>query len=117
MEQKNVFPAGENIEGMVLVDPNFFGDDENMFVLRADGNGMRGAGINHGDLLVFSPDKRPQDGDIVILASNGQQICRRIFFEGQKLRIRREDAKTPDILTDSYSITAVLVGSMRSYRT
>lgn len=117
MKQTIAFSPGTTIESMILVDPNFFGDDENMFVLRADGNGMRGAGINSGDLLVFSADKKPQDGDIVIIASNGQQVCRRIFFEEQKLRIRREDAETPDILTDNYSISAVLVGSMRSYRT
>ena len=51
----------------------------------------------------------------MILSFNGQQVCRRVFFEGETLRVRREDGETPDTIMDDYVISAVLIGSMRKY--
>ncbi len=76
---------------------------------------MRKAGIRSGDWLIFDTKAAPRDGDIVDVTIQGQRMCRRIFYEGDKLRVRREDGKTPDVLTDDYVISAVLIGSMRTY--
>ena len=114
-QNKHAFPAGETAEGSVIIDPDIFGAGGNLFVLRANGNGMHGAGIGSGDLLIFDSDREPQNGDIVILSFNGQQVCRRVFFEGETLRVRREDGETPDTIMDDYVTSAVLIGSMRKY--
>lgn len=115
MNSKVKFLAGTDTERMVIIDPEVFGSLGNLFALRADGNGMRNAGIYSGDLLIFDADRSPQNGDIVIIDSEGQQFCRRIFFEGNSLRIRREDGVTPDIIVGDYVISAVLIGSIRRY--
>lgn len=115
-KQRNIFytiPARPPEQSLV-VDPLIFGKHENSFVLLADGEGMRGAEIHTGDYLLFDPDETPRDGDIAVGTFDGQTICRRIFFEGDTLLVRREDGETPDFRTSDYTILAVLVGIMRS---
>lgn len=106
--------SGRLPELSMVVDPAIFGDHENAFVLRADGEGMRGAEIHTGDYLLFAPGETPRNGDIVVGTFNGQTVCRRIFFKGDALLVRREDGETPDLQTSDYTILAVLVGTMRS---
>lgn len=115
-KQRTVYYAvsGRLPEQSIVVDPSIFGKIENVFVLRADGEGMKGAEIHTGDYLLFAPDETPRDGDIVVGTFDGQTVCRRIFFKEDALLVRREDGETPDFQTSDYTILAVLVGTMRS---
>lgn len=111
--------AAPVVEHMVRLDTYIFGTGGDLFILRADGDGMRNAGINTGDWLIFDASRTPESGDIVLLTLIGNPLCRRVFFEGDTLRVRREDGVTPDILTNEpecYEISAVLIGSMRNYK-
>lgn len=91
----------------------FFGKTKS-FVLAASGDGMRNAGIWNGDYLLFAPDVAPKSGDIVAAVVDGENMCRRVFLEGERYRIRREDGVTPDLLTSDCVIYGVLIGLMRN---
>ena len=93
-----------------------FGGAEGSMILRVEGNGMVNAGIQTGDWLVFDPNKGLKDGDIALVTVDGQPMCRRVFHEGDKTRIRREDGVTPDVISENCVIYAVLVGLMRNYQ-
>ena len=90
---------------------------ENKFVLRANGDGMKNAGILNGDLLVFADvDKAPNEA-LVVVRLNGELTCRRYYSEGNKVRLRREDTQTPDIIKrkDKCEVLGVLTAVIRSY--
>jgi len=93
-----------------------FGSVGEGLILQADGNGMKNAGIHTGDWLVFDTKLSPKDGDIALVTVDDQPMCRRIFDEGGKKRVRREDGVTPDVITDNCVVYAVLIGLMRNVR-
>ena len=51
------------------------------YVVIANGNGMKGAGICDGDYLLMDSRLKVKDGDIVMARVNGEEMCRRIFLE------------------------------------
>lgn len=110
---KEVF--GEPYE-MIGVPVKLFGDMKDAFIVRADGDGMRNAGILSGDQVIFEKERVPESGDIVAGLVNGTLMCRRIFYEGETIRVRREDGETPDILTTDCVILGVMVGLARNCR-
>ena len=80
------------------------------FILQAEGEGMKAAGISSGDLLVFDRSRVARSGDIAAVNVQGELLCRRIFFEADGCRLHREDGSTPDLLLHQASIRGVLIG-------
>ena len=103
---------------------SFVHDIRDGFLCRTEGNGMRSAGIRSGDYLLFTKDREAENGDIVYLEVYGQFMCRRIFFEPSpakgpgKIRIRREDGRTPDLVADERDVHlgGVFAGLVRKSR-
>lgn len=89
----------------------FIRNDRDLFICRADGAGMKKAGILSGDYLLFTGDRKAENGDIVYLEVYGQAMCRRIFFRDSsggdpaRICIRREDGITPDLIADADDVT------------
>lgn len=93
-----------------------FGDSEGLFVAVADGNGMCKAGIFDGDLMIIDAGATPESGDIAVVMVNGEPVCRRILFDNHSVTIRREDGRTPDIVSDTCIIMGVVVQTVRHLR-
>ena len=112
----------ENIQYHIVMassDPNKCDkyEKEEKFVLKATGDGMKNAGLLDGDLLVFADvDEAPNEA-IVVVRLNGELTCRRYFSEGNKVRLRREDTQTPDVIKrkDKCEVLGVLTAVIRSY--
>ncbi len=112
----DLLPGLDNIKEYLSLPTSIFGDSEQSFVIRVDGNGMINAGIHTGDWLVFDAKPDFHDGDIALVALNGESLlCRRVFHEVGKTRVRREDGVTPDIVSENCVVYAVLVGLLRAY--
>jgi repressor LexA len=62
------------------------------YLLRVVGQSMVGARIEDGDLLVVEEDESPPDGSIVVvLLREGEEVTvKRLFREGEMLRLRPE---------------------------
>ena len=107
-------PSADDIESYIKLPNLMLGDIKSPVIWKAAGNGMIGAGILSGDWLICDLDRQAKDGDIVIAKVNGEMMCRRIFFEEEGIRFRREDGKTPDTITTDCEILAVYSGLIRS---
>ena len=109
--------SGEAMEYVPLPNNLFTSTEkDSLIMLQAQGDGMSQAGIHSGDYLVLDKKRKAKDGDIVAVEIDGEFVCRRLFFEGSKARIRREDGQTPDVITDNISVLAVYVGLIRTER-
>ncbi len=113
----DLLPVLGNPKEYLSLPTTIFGESGENFVIRVDGNGMINAGIHTGDWLVFDAKPDFHDGDIALVALNGESLlCRRVFHEAGKTRVRREDGVTPDIVLENCVVYAVLVGLLRAYR-
>ena len=56
---------------------DILGMEGTSYLVRADGESMVGAGIEHGDALVVNTDALPQDGDVVVAAVGGELTVKR----------------------------------------
>lgn len=106
--------ATEVAKKLIAIPVDVFPTLKSGFIVTADGNGMVNAGIHSGGLLIMDTETAAQDGDVVAASLGNQFLCRRIFFEGEHMRLRREDGITPDVVTDDCIIRGVLVGLMRN---
>lgn len=108
--------ASEVEKEYVQIPAEFFPSLTDGFIVTVDGNGMANAGIHSGDLLVMDTEVSAQSGDIVVASLQEQFLCRRVFFEDNKVRLRREDGSTPDVITSDCIIRGVMVGLIRNVR-
>ena len=115
---KNTLAAMENAsEAWYRLPVRLFGNrDMRHFIATAEGNGMINAGIHDGDNLVFVATDTPDNFSIVYaILDNGEKFCRRYIKEGEKIRFRREDGVTPDVVVDKCQIIGQMVSLIRNF--
>ena len=115
---KNTLDEMDNAaEAWYRLPVSLFGDrDMKYFIATAQGNGMINAGIHDGDNLVFVATDTPDNFSIVYaILDNGEKFCRRYIKEGEKIRFRREDGVTPDIVVDKCQIIGQMVSLIRNF--
>lgn len=61
------------------------------FFLKVNGSSMIKAGIFHNDILIVDRSIEPTDGKIVIASVNGELTVKRLFKEGNKVRLIAEN--------------------------
>jgi DNA polymerase V len=62
------------------------------FVMRAEGVGMRDAGIDPGDVLLVDRAITPAHGHVVIAVLGDGMVCRRLHMPGQGAEVRLQAA-------------------------
>lgn len=71
----------ENIEKYVPLPREIFGDGE-LYILRANGDSMIGAGIEDGDYVVVRKETECRPGDIVVaLVDNSETTLKRFMYD------------------------------------
>lgn len=69
------------------------------YVLRVVGQSMTGAGIEDGDILLVEEDEDPPDGEVVVALLGGEEVTvKRLFREGEFLRLRAENGDHEDLV-------------------
>lgn len=69
------------------------------YLLRVVGQSMAGAGIEDGDLLVVEEDEDPPDGEVVVALLGSEEVTvKRLFREGESLRLKPENGEHEDIV-------------------
>ena len=61
------------------------------FLVKVVGDSMIGAGIHTGDVLVVDRSERPQSGQIVVVALNGELTVKRLKLQGKKPQLLPEN--------------------------
>lgn len=102
--------AEENIEEYVRLPIALFGKGE-FFILRANGESMIEAGIDHGDLVVVRKQSYAEDGDIVVALMEDEATLKRYYNEPEMRRVRLhpENSAMRDILVENCIIQGVAV--------
>ncbi len=80
-------PGTETVE----INRSLFGRDvDNLFALRVQGNSMVDALINDGDIVVFRPQSRVENGELaaVWISETGETTLKRFYDEGDRVRLQ-----------------------------
>ncbi len=106
--------AYENIEGTLPV-PTHLTKDDVCFALRIIGSSMVGAGILEGDFVIVSAESNVDSGDIVVALIEDEATVRRLFLEGDKIRLQPEnpDVKPSVVAAENVSIIGKVIGLHR----
>lgn len=107
--------AEENIEEYVRVPVSWFGTGQ-FFALRADGESMIGAGIDHGDLVVVRQQNYADPGQIIVALIDNEDATLKRFrphSDGQYIDLVPENDKfkvrTVDLSCETLEIQGVAV--------
>lgn len=100
-------PAGapEHREGYVdeYIDfyKYFIKNPDDAYIVRVSGESMCEANIFPGDLLIVDRGGEPRHGDIVIAGINGQKTVKRLFINGDSVRLMPENKNYQPIIVKS----------------
>ena len=102
--------AEENIEEYIRLPVALFGKGE-FFILRANGDSMIEAGIDHGDLVLIRQQNYADPGQIVVALMDDEATLKRFYPEPEKRRIclHPENRTMKDIYVDNCVIQGVAV--------
>lgn len=107
--------AVENIDGyfpLLAEDiPN-----EDLFMLRVQGESMVNAGIYNGDKILIQKQDTAQNGEIVVALVEDSATVKRFYKENGHFRLQPENDTMKPIIVDNVSIVGKVIGLFRSYR-
>lgn len=104
--------AEEHLEGRVEVE-EFFGPKEDHFLLRVEGDSMKGAGIRDGDLVAVRAGGRVRDGDIAVAVVEGEATVKRLYWKGRFLRLEPENPGYETLMINVESEEVRIVGPVK----
>ena len=108
--------AEGNIEEYVQLPVSLFGKGK-FFLLRANGDSMIEAGIDHGDLVLVRCQDHAKPGQIVVaLIGEDEATLKRFYPEPSKgiIRLHPENSALDDIIVESCAIQGVAVHVMKT---
>jgi len=91
--------AEESLEDRVELE-RFFGPEGAVFLLRAKGDSMEGAGIFDGDLLAVESGAKVPAGGIAVVLLDGEATVKRLFRQGRGYRLEAENEAYAPIRVD-----------------
>ena len=82
---------------------------QKFFIAYMSGNGMILAGVQDEDVGIFYRKDKAESGDIVVFkVGDGEYQGRRFLrYRGRKIRIRREDGVTPDVIVQEKEVAVI----------
>ncbi len=101
--------AIENLEGSISTNDLFDVDKKN-FALQVEGESMTGAGILPGDYVVVDSGATASNGDIAAVRVEDEATVKRIFREGDQVRLKAENPDFEDIILDKRSPDVAIYG-------
>lgn len=90
-------PADDYVEAAIDLNGILMPRPSSSFLMRVDGDAMRGDGIHHGDLLVVDRSVAPHAGSTVVAVHGGRFVLRRLEGRPTQWRLVASDATIPAI--------------------
>ena len=90
----------------IEVAPEMVGGRENVFALRVKGTSMIDALVNDGDIVILEQAAAARDGDMVVawLKNEQEATLKRIFREGDRVRLQPANETMEPIYTDAGNV-------------
>lgn len=105
--------AVENIEETYPLPADLVGD-ENVFMLKVQGESMIQAGILDGDYILVRDQASARNGDIVVaLIDEEEATVKRFFHEKTRIRLQPENDRMEPIYSENVSILGKVIGVYR----
>lgn len=105
--------ATENIEDTYPFPSELVGQ-ENVFMLKVDGESMIQAGIFDGDYLIVRDQDSARNGDIVVALVDGEAATvKRFFHEKDRVRLQPENDRMDPIYSRDVSVLGKVIGVYR----
>jgi len=104
--------AVENVERSISLS-SLFDLTPNTFALRVEGDSMREAGILDGDYVVVEQGARVRNGAVAVVLLGEEATVKRVFFQGDRVRLHPENPDFQDILVDRSSPEFSICGPVR----
>lgn len=113
--------AGQPIEAVENPETISLGDitrSKDVFVLQVKGESMKDEHIVDGDYVLVEKGNTARDGEIVVaLVENSEATLKRLFREGQNIRLQPSNAAMKPIIVPAKSVQVQgrVVGVLRKY--
>jgi len=108
------FFSKNNVEKIIPLPVEIFGNRDG-FLLRMPGESMTGIGINNGDLCIINREENVNDGDIAVIATNGEMTVKRVFRHLGAYRLEPENRRMNPVYVKDVKILGKLVGVLRAF--
>lgn len=90
-------PAEDFIESPLSLDEKFIKNKEATFFAYVEGNSMKNAGIENGDLLIIDRSINPKDGHIAVCYLEGEFTLKRLSIKNREILLVPENEDYPVI--------------------
>jgi DNA polymerase V len=90
-------PADDYVEAAIDLNAVLIPRPSSTFLMRVDGEAMRGEGVHDGDLLVVDRSVAPRPGSTVVAVHEGRFVLRRLEGRPGRWRLEASDPMTPAI--------------------
>ena len=109
--------AEENHEGVLRIDGTLVPAGVTVFALRIVGDSMIEDGILDGDVVFVRQQASARDGDIAVAMVEGEATVKRLFHEGDRIRLQpANSAMQPIVVDDTHEVQILgrVIGVYRS---
>ncbi len=106
--------AVENIEDTYPLPLDFVRDDD-VFMLRIQGDSMINAGIHNEDMVVIRKQNTAHDGEIVVALMEDEATVKRFYKEKDHIRLQPENENYEPIITRDVMILGKVIALIRQY--
>ena len=108
--------AEQNVEDWVTLPTDLTKGKRDVFILRAQGDSMIGAGIFDGDLLICQPQETADHGDIVAALIGDEATVKRFVKKNESAYLKAENPKYGNIYPDEeWSIQGKVMAVVRQH--
>lgn len=108
--------AVENVEEFFPLPASVATANEQVFMLRVEGDSMINAGILNGDLVIVKKQFTAENGEIVVaMTEDSEATVKRFYKESDHFRLQPENDALLPILLTQVSILGKVIGVYRTY--
>ena len=106
--------AEENIESYFPIPAHMIPAGGEVFILNVKGDSMINAGIFDGDLLIVTPQKVANNGDIVVAVIGEEATVKTFYREKGRIRLQPENDAMDPIYVTEVELAGKVTGLFRS---
>ncbi len=107
--------AEENLIETYSISKNFFGTDQDLFLLKVVGDSMKDAGISNGDTIIAKVQNTAEDGDIVVARLDSGTTVKKFYRERNGFRLQPQNPLHFPIYTLELEILGKVIGVIKKF--
>lgn len=108
-------PAEDELADTITVGEYLIRHKESSYLLQVEGDSMRDAGINEGDMVIFERGTTPKVGDIVIALTEDGYTLKYLRKQNGKPYLEAANPDYPNIYPKEGQVIGVVTASFRKY--